>query len=318
MIEHPAAATVALPIAVYLLAKGAEWVVLSSANIARRFGLSDHVIGLTVVALGTSAPEFVVTVMAALQGHAAISIGNVVGSNIFNTGLVLGVCVFLWRVPTSVGLSRRDVPLLFVGTAAALFFLRDHQLDRLEGLFLFVSLGVYLAYLIRRGRPAGLVTEEEVPREPGNARDLPLLLLGLVCVCGGAQLLVESSVYAGRALGVSEWLIGVTVVAAGTSLPEFATSIAAGRHGHHGIILGSLVGSDLFNLLGVLGVAALIRPLDAGPEALNGLGMMLFAVLVLWLVVVRTAHVARGAGALLVAVAIARWLFSANGWPVSP
>ena len=105
MIEQPAAAAIALPIAVYLLAKGAEWVVLSSARIARRFGLSDHVIGLTVVALGTSAPEFVVTVMAALQGHAAISIGNVVGSNIFNTGLVLGVCVFLWRVPTSVFFS---------------------------------------------------------------------------------------------------------------------------------------------------------------------------------------------------------------------
>lgn len=310
MIEHPALACAALIGSIFLLTRGAKWVVLSSARIARRFGLSDLVIGLTVVALGTSAPEFVVTVLAAIEGQPEMAVGNVVGSNIFNTGLVLGLCALLWRVPIAVDLVRRDVPLLLLSTVGLLLLLRDGRLDRLEGLCLFVALVLYLAWLVRRGSVSGVVLEE-IPREPARARDGLLLLGGLAFVCAGAELLVESAVYLATELGASEWLIGVTIVAAGTSLPEFATSIMAGRHGHRGIILGNLVGSDLFNLLGVLGLAGLLRPLDVRGVPWADLWMMVGAVGVLLLVVLRRRHMPPLAGVVLIAIALGRWGFSA-------
>ena len=315
MIEHLALACAALIGSVFLLTRGAEWVVLSSARIARRFGLSDLVIGLTVVALGTSAPEFVVTVLAAVQNQPEMAVGNVVGSNIFNTGLVLGVCAMIWRVPIPYDLVRRDVPILLGSTIVVLLLLRGGVLDRLEGLSLFVGLLLYLVWLVREGDLSGAILEE-VPREPARAHDGLLLLAGLGFVCAGAQLLVKSAVFLATEFGASQWLIGVTVVAAGTSLPEFATSIMAGRHGHTGIILGNLVGSDLFNLLGVLGLAALLKPLGVTEAAGPGLWMMVAAVGVLWLGLLRSRHVRPSLGALLVAIAMARWLVS--GYLPSP
>lgn len=309
MISDPLVACGALLVSIGLLAKGAEWVVLSAARIATRFGLSELVIGLTVVAMGTSAPEFVVTVLAALQGQPEMAVGNVVGSNIFNTGLVLGLCGLLWRVPASRDLGRRDVPLLLGGTVLMLVLARDARIDRIEGLFLFAALVAYVVWLIRVGDVTGLVLEE-VPREPARPRDAGLLLAGLAAVGVGAELLVRAAVYAATELGASEWLIGVTVVAAGTSLPEFATSFMAGRHGHRGIILGNLVGSDVFNLLGVLGLAAFLHPLDVSAPAMSGLWMMLAAVAVLLLVVLRWSHLPRIPAALLIAIALTRWVLS--------
>ncbi len=312
MSESPAIVAAALLISVALLAIGAEWVVRAAARIAHRAGMSDLVIGLTVVALGTSAPEFVVTLLAAIGDKPDISVGNVVGSNIFNTGLVLGICALVWRIPTSVYLARRDVPLLLAGTLLLLLVTRDGELGRTEGLAMFAVLVGYLFWLIRRGSPQGMVIEE-VPHDGSLVRDLPRLLVGLAMVCGGAQLLVQSASELARAMGATEWQIGVTIVAGGTSLPEFATSVMAGLRGRRGIILGNLIGSDLFNLLGVLGLAAFLRPLPVGETATMGLAMMFGAVLLLLLAVMRGSHVLKPWAVVLVLVALGRWAFALAG-----
>jgi cation:H+ antiporter len=308
MIDQPAVAVVVLAITTLMLAKGAEWVVVSASHIARHFRLSELTIGLTVVALGTSVPEFVVTVLAAFGGQPDISIGNVVGSNIFNTGLVLGLAACVWVVPISRTLARRDVPILLVGSGLVLFFLRDQDLSRLEGLAMFAALVTYLIWVIR-GRGTLAAPLDGISQDRARPRDAFLLLLGLASVGVGAQFLVKAAVSLAQTLGWSDWTIGATIVAGGTSLPEFATSIMAARRGHTGLILGNLVGSDIFNLLGVLGLAAFIHPLAVDRAAVVGLWMMLGAVGLLLALVFRKQRVPRLAGALLVSVALARWAF---------
>ena len=316
MIGHPASDVGVLLLSVAGLAWGAQWVVVSAARIARRIGLSQLTIGLTVVALGTSAPEFVVTVLAAIEGNPDISVGNVVGSNIFNTGIVAGVCVLAWRIPIAVGLARRDVPLLLAGTGLVLLLLLDQRLDRVEGLGMFVLLALYIGYLVRVRRPAPSLPDE-TPAGSASARDPLRLLAGLGLLCVAAHYLVQSAIVLAQSVGASDWLIGSTVVAAGTSLPELATCVMAARHGHRDIILGNLVGSDLFNLLGVLGAAAAIQPLAVAPEAVTGLWMMLAALGLLWLAIARGRHVMRWTGAVLILGALARWASTSTG-PACP
>lgn len=306
MIDHPGIDIALICLSVVPLWKGAQWVVLSAAHIAQRLGLSELVIGLTIVALGTSAPEFVVTVLAALEDQPEISVGNVVGSNIFNTGLLLGLCAGIWTVPVTRALVRRDIPLLLASAALLLVFLSDRRIAGHEGLGMFLLLVAYLTYLIRRRThpPAEL---EELSPGTATARDVPRLLLGLACVIGGAELMVRSATSIAEALGVSPWLIGVTIVAAGTSLPELATSLAAAHHGRRAMIAGNLIGSDLFNVLGVLGVAALLNPLAVEESARYGVGMMFAAVAVLWLLAFRRGRLSHAAGIVLIALALARW-----------
>ena len=278
MITGPAVALVALAFSVGLLWKGADWTVGAAVNIARHFGMSKLTVGLTVVALGTSAPEFLVTVIAAIGDKPDISVGNVVGSNIFNTGLILGACAVLWTVPTSRPLIRRDIPLLMLGTGLVIFFTRDAWLGRFDGLILVGLLVAYLGYLLATGTHRVEVDDDEAPL----GRACLVLAGGLAAICGGAHLMVESAVSLAQTLGIPQWKIALTVVAGGTSLPEFATSLAAARRGHAEIVLGSLIGSDIFNLLGVLGLAASIHPLAIEPAAMHGLWLMLGAVALLW------------------------------------
>ncbi len=281
---------------------GGHWVVSSSGRIATRFGLSDLLVGLTIIALGTSAPEFLVTLVAALRDLPDISVGNVVGSNIFNTGLILGICATLWPIPLSRPLVRRDIPVLLAGTALVLVFLApDQQLGRAEGLTMLLALVAYLLYLFWSH-------ERDGPHDgSGMSREVALLLLGFSGVVGGAHLLVESASSIATTLGVSKWRIGLTIVAAGTSLPEVATSIAAARHGRGGMILGTLIGSEIFNLLGALGLAAFLRPMVVDCSAVPGVLMMLGAVALLFLLNLRGSQVRRVIGLVLIGVALARW-----------
>lgn len=306
MMEHPAIAVGVLVVAIALLWVGADWVVLSAARLARRIGLTDLTIGLTIVALGTSAPEFLVTVFAAVQEQPAISIGNVVGSNIFNTGLILGICALVWRIETPPLLVYRDLPLLIASAGCVFLFTNDGVLGRGEGVAMVGVLACYLTYLIF-ARGGGTIALEEIPRDTAQFQDVPRLAIGLVFVVGGAHLLVNSAVSIATALEVDPWLIGVTVVAGGTSLPEFATSIAAARRGHTQMVFGNLVGSDLFNLLGVLGLAIIIHPLDVDRSGQVGLAMMLGMLLLLFILVLRGKSMSRAAGLLLILAALARW-----------
>ena len=259
--------TLIIVVTILALWRGALWTVEAAARMARRMGMSELVIGLTVVALGTSLPEFAVSVDSALSGKADIALGNVIGSNIFNLGLILGGVVLVRAVSTSRQLVFRDGVMLVLAALLLIFFLSDLHLTRAEGLVLLGVLGAYLIYLIWQRQPA----EEEAPSGEFQRMDLLRLPIGLLTVLVGAHFLVQSASALALMAGVSEWLIGVTIVAIGTSAPELATSLVALLRNLHGISVGNLIGSDLFNLLGVLGLAALVQPFSISTGAQQSL-----------------------------------------------
>ncbi|MGD9549202.1 MAG: calcium/sodium antiporter [Candidatus Krumholzibacteriia bacterium] len=284
---------------------GAVQVVDSATRIARRLGVSDLVIGLTVVAIGTSAPEFAVTAVAALKGQSDISVGNVVGSNIFNLGFILGGLALFRGVATSPRLVYRDGGVLIGTTLLLVFFLRDLAVTRLEGSILMALLVVYVAVLIVQRADGG----EPVPPGRFHRMDVPRFLVGIVVIVGAGHFFVEAAGSLARLMGVSEWVIGVTIVAIGTSAPELATSLVALLRGQHGMSAGNLVGSDLFNLLGVLGLAAVLSPMSVDPAALSSVTVLAGMVVVV-VVMMRTGwKLSRWEGALLVAITLVRWGF---------
>ncbi len=296
---------VVLLVCMMAIGKGAAWLVDAAAKIAKRLGISELVIGLTVVAMGTSAPEFGVTVLAAVKGLGDISVGNIVGSNIFNLGFILGGTAIFRSLRTNVTVLRRDGLFLLSGTVLLSLFLWNLRLSRLEGTILFVLLFLYLGFLYSK-REVGAMEPSE---EPLRWTDPVRLVLGLGTVLGGSHFLVESAADLARLVGISEWVIGVTVVAAGTSAPEFATSVVAAVRGHHGISVGNLIGSDIFNMFGVLGLAAIIRTLPVDLSARSSLAALIFMV-ALVLVFVRTGwRISRREGVILVLVGLLRWIF---------
>ncbi len=285
---------------------GGSWIVDSAARIARKVGMSELVIGLTIVAIGTSAPEFAVTVAAALAGSADISVGNVVGSNIFNLGFILGGVALIAGIPTSRKLVQRDGGMLIATTLLLLFLLRDLRLTALEGMLLFSVLIGYVGYLIIR-RDGG-DSAEELPDGDFRWLDIPMIIGGIVLIVTSGHFLVESASTIARHFGLSEWVIGVTIVAAGTSAPELATSLMGVLRGKHGISIGNLIGSDLFNLLGVLGLAAMISPLAVESAAFGSL-LLLSALVMAVVLMMRTGwRLSRLEGGLLIAVNLVRWV----------
>ena len=257
-----------------LLIGGAELFVRGASRLARGLGMAPLVVGLTVVALGTSAPEFAVVLQAALSGETAIAVGNVVGSNIFNTLFILGVSALAAPLVATRRMLRTDL-LLMVGASVVVLGLgMDHRLGRLEGAALCLVLVAYIAWKIWRGRREGTTEEASdvntvAGAGPGPAlrpRDVVFLTAGFVLLIPASQWIVSGATAIAASLGVSDLIIGLTVVAAGTSLPEVATSVVATLRGERDIAVGNVVGSNLFNLLGVLGSAG---ALSAGGIALS-------------------------------------------------
>ncbi|MDX1653655.1 MAG: calcium/sodium antiporter [Candidatus Competibacteraceae bacterium] len=253
-----------------LLVLGAEWLVRSASRLAQAAGISPLVVGLTVVAFGTSAPELAVSVQSALSGSADIALGNVVGSNIFNVLFILGLSALISPLVVSLSLIRRDVPLM-VGVSVLLYLLAlNGIIGRLEGALLFAGIVAYTLYAVIEGRRESPGAESQNGNQNGEAqgptgmafvlRNLVLLVLGLGLLVIGAGWLVEGAVAVARLLGLSELVIGLTLVAGGTSLPEVAASVIAALRGQRDIAVGNVVGSNLFNILGVLGITALIAP----------------------------------------------------------
>ena len=297
-----------------LLYFGAEWLVKGSSSLARSFGVTPLVIGLTVVAFGTSAPELVVSLMASVQGKSMIAVGNVVGSNICNIALVLGASAVLQPIVCQQSVIRRDIPIMLGVSLVLGLFTMDSMLGRWEGAVLVAGIVAYSLYnygQARRGRAEALadaVLAQDVPVVGGGrGRMLLLVAAGVVGVVFGAQLVVDSAEVIMRALGVSEKFIGLTVVAFGTSLPELATSLVAAARGELDLSLGNLVGSNVFNILSVLGAAALVRPIPIPDGGFWGSGLWLdYAVMMVTsllplILVRRTDTVSRGGGVVLLA-----------------
>lgn len=252
------------------LVAGAEVFVRGASSLAAALRISPLVIGLTVVAFGTSAPELAVSLQAGYAGQADLALGNVVGSNIFNVLFILGLSALITPLVVAVQLIRLDVPLL-IGASFLLFGLGlDGLIGRIDGMGLFALILIYTAWLVRQSRKEGLQVEQEFAREFGSGEgrtkagqlviQVVLMIAGLALLVIGSRWLVESAVTFARVLGVGELIIGLTIVAAGTSLPEVATSVIASIRGERDIAVGNVIGSSLFNILCVLGLSAAISP----------------------------------------------------------
>lgn len=250
---------------VALLYLGGELLVRGAVKLARRLGLSSLVIGLTVVAFGTSSPELAATLAASLGGSPAVALGNVVGSNLANLGLILGASALVLPLAAGGRIVRREVPLMVLVATLLLPLGFDGTYGRFEGLFLLALLALYVALLLRQAE-APEVVEEYRSRYGRDHRPLwrsvAAVALGIGALIAGARLLIAGAVALARGFGVPEAVIGLTLVAVGTSLPELASCLVAAARRESNIVLGNLIGSSVFNVLGILGVTALVRPLD--------------------------------------------------------
>jgi len=250
-------------IGLILLYFGAEGLVRGASNLARALHIRPVIVGLTVVAFGTSAPELIVSLLAAVRRSEALAVGNVVGSNIANIGLVLGIAALIRPLRVERGLIRREVPMMLAASFLFYGFAWSGTISRTFGGILFAGLLVFLLYSALTAKESGVESQESRVRteDSGLKTQLLLLLGGLGGLLGGAQLMVGSAVYLARAIGVSEGIIGLTLVAGGTSLPELATSIVAALKREANLLVGNIIGSNLFNILAVAGLVSLVRPL---------------------------------------------------------
>lgn len=264
---------------IVLLTGGAEGLVRGASSLARRIGLSALVIGLTVVSVGTSLPELVVSLGASLQGSGSLALGNVVGSNISNIGLILGVAALVQPLRVEAQVVRVDVPLLVIASLLLVALILDGLLGRVDGMLLVAGIIAYLFYNVQSAQDEAPEIREGAEEVLSSVHplwmDLGLVALGIGGLLAGAHFLVEGAVHIARSLGVTELVIGLTVVAVGTSLPELATSVVAARRGEGDIAIGNAVGSSVFNILGILGVTAVVQPLPT-----SGLGTVEVALMV--------------------------------------
>lgn len=302
-----------------LLVGGGESLVRGATSLARAWGLPPAVIGLTVVAMGTSLPEMAVGVLAAMRGEPDLAVGNVIGSNIFNVTAALGLTALICTLPVRGSAVRLEWPVMFAASGAAVLVLRDSYLDRVEACVLLAALVLFTAYSIRIARRE--VTGEEKrefeaevdrlePARGGTLLAVGMVALGVVLLVAGGQALVTGAVELARVLGLSERVIGLTVVAAGTGAPELAASIIAALRRQTDVAVANMIGSNIFNILGILSVTALVNPIRfSAAMAGSDLWWMVGTALLLYPVLWRGMKVERWEGAVLVAVyAVYLWL----------
>ena len=303
-----------------LLIKGADFFVEGSASIARYFKVPGVIIGLTIVAMGTSAPELAVSVSAGLSGSNGIAVSNVVGSNIFNLLMVLGICAMMKPLPVDPGIKKRDFPISLVATLLVIllggnlvlsgkctdFHDPDAQagtLFRWNGLILVAAFVLYMAYTIYIARKNRM--EEEEGEQIAIGKSILLIIVGLAGIIIGGQLVVNSAKTLAAIWGMSETLIGLTIVAIGTSLPELVTSIVASSKGQNGMAIGNVVGSNIFNLFLILGVSGSLHPITIAVASFVDLGMLLGVSLIAYAFVCSGKRVNRAEGAVMVLMYIA-------------
>lgn len=261
-------ALVALVVGFVLLVKGADWFVEGSAGIANKFGIPQIVIGLTIVAMGTSMPEAAVSISAALRGSAEITIGNVLGSNIMNILVILGLTAVVRRIAVQKTTIHYEIPMVIGMTVLlAVMGLQNNIISRAEGVILLGCMVVYMLYLLRLAK-RGVVENEELDAYAAQASVGKLILfvvVGVAAIIFGSHVVVEAASAIARIFGMSERFIGLTIVAFGTSLPELVTSVTAARKGNSDIAVGNIVGSNLFNIMFVVGITAIIVPVVYQP-----------------------------------------------------
>ena len=310
-----------------LILFGANWLTDGASAIARRWGVSDLVVGLTVVAFGTSAPELVISVMSAINGNAGLAIGNVVGSNIFNVLVIVGATAILSPIKIERSTMTKDIPLVVLSALALLAIGNSQWLDgapqnvvtRVDGILLLLFFAIFMRHTFSTARQEETMQKAEPASATGTVtRAMSVLKSVLFVICGLAGLIIGGDRFVAGASaiasapGVSDAIIGLTIVAAGTSLPELATSLVAARKGQTGIAIGNVIGSNIFNIFLVLGCSATIRPLPFGSIGNFDLLTLTGACVLFWLFgwLFRKRTITRGEGAILLLgyVAYVAWL----------
>ena len=291
-----------LVIGFVLLVKGADWFVEGASRVAERFGIQQLVIGLTIVAMGTSLPEAAVSVSAALKGSAEITIGNILGSNILNVLLILGLTAVITPVAVQKSTIKYEIPYVVVVSAVLMGIgYADGVVGRLDGVILWILFIMYLLYLLKMAKSGADVIEEI----PGDGKPMPVWKMLVMIVAGaamivlGSNLAVDAASGLARIFGMSERLIGLTIVAFGTSLPELVTSVTAAIKGKADIAVGNIVGSNIFNILFVVGTSALITPVVYASSFLVDSIAAIAVGIILWLLVLRKQKLDRLGGVIL-------------------
>lgn len=289
---------------VVLVLWGADRLTDGAVALAERMQIPQIVIGLTIVALGTSAPEFCVSLVSALKGTADLAVGNVVGSNIFNTMLIVGVAAMVAPMTILPSTIKKDVPVaLLASVALTVMVLMDGDLSRVDSALLFVGFLAFMWITLRGAKGSHAIEQEQAaPRGYSVLKSLLLLALGLACLVVGSNIFVDGAANVAQELGVSEAVIGLTIVAGGTSLPELATSVVAARKGNSGIAIGNVLGSNVLNILLILGGAGLISPMVVKGITIVDFTVMTGSMLLLWLFSYTKLTVARWEGAVLTAI----------------
>lgn len=289
---------------VVLVLWGADRLTDGAVALAERMQIPQIVIGLTIVALGTSAPEFCVSLVSALKGTADLAVGNVVGSNIFNTMLIVGVAAMVAPMTILPSTIKKDVPVaLLASVALTVMVLMDGDLSRVDAALLFAGFLAFMWVTLRGAKGSHAIEQEQAaPRGYSVLKSVGLLVLGLACLVVGSNIFVDGAANVAQELGVSEAVIGLTIVAGGTSLPELATSVVAARKGNSGIAIGNVLGSNVMNILLILGGAGLISPMVVKGITIVDFTVMTGSMLLLWLFSYTKLTVARWEGAVLTAI----------------
>lgn len=294
-----------LALGFFLLVKGADWFVEGASKVAEKFGIPQLVIGLTIVAMGTSLPEAAVSVSAALKGSAEITIGNIVGSNILNVLLILGVTSVIAPIAVQRSTVKYELPFVIAVSAFLMAIgYTDNVVGRVDGIVLWALMLLYLAYLFIMAKKGEVVQEESNEGEMSD-KPMPVWKMLLLIVVGGALIVlgsdiaVDAATALARIFGMSERLIGLTIVAFGTSLPELVTSATAAVKGKADIAVGNIVGSNIFNILFVVGTSALITPVAYAENFFTDSIVCVATVILLWILVVRNRRLGRAGGACL-------------------
>lgn len=288
---------------------GANWLTDGSVAVAMRLGVSQLVVGLTVVAMGTSMPEFFSSLMSALQGQPGMAIGNVVGSNIFNTLLIVGVAAVVAPIAIQRISLRRDMPFALIASMLLVVLASDGVIGRIDAIVMLAVFVVYMYFTLHdaRSKDSSEETTAEANQAPKPMKMLKACLLivgGLACLIAGSTLFVGQASELATSLGISPAVVGLTIVAMGTSLPEFATSVTAARKGNSGIAIGNVLGSNVFNILLILGVTGTITPLGIDGITMVDMATMAGSVALLWLFSYTKLRVERWEGAVLTAAFI--------------